>query len=103
MIKYNQELIDSIHNKRTEIWYNEWYIGPKNLSFRSKIELKGKIKCAVLNMRVSPLVCSKLMEMEGWPRKIDSEVCKKCDCVIYFSLNKYKNTKPKEPINEKKT
>lgn len=99
MATYNKELIDSIHNKRTEIWYNEWY--SKSESGNTKIELKGKIKCPVLNTNISSLVCSRLMDKEDWPRGIDQEVCKKCDCFIYLSIAKFKNiVKPKETANE---
>lgn len=100
----NKELIDSIFNKKTEIHYNEWY--SKFESELVKIELKGKIKCPVLNCGISSLVCSKLMDRLDWPRGIDPQVCKKCDCFIHQSIIKFKNkgkTIDKKDIhNEKK-
>jgi hypothetical protein len=101
MIKYNKELIDSVYNKRTEIHYNEWYI--KTDFSETKIELKGKIKCPVLNTNISSLVCSRLMDKEDWPRGIDREVCKKCDCFISVSISKFQSMKPKEPTSEQKS
>jgi len=101
MVKYNKELIDSIYNKRIEIWYNEWVI--RSREGQSKIELKGKIKCPLLNTNISSLTCSRIMDKEGWPRKIDPEVCKKCNCFISASINKFRNIKPKDQSNEKKS
>lgn len=99
----NQELIDSIYNKRTEIWYNELYVSPDIGKPKIKRELKGKIKCAVLNINISPLVCSKLMDEKDWPREIEPEVCKKCNCFIYLSITKFKNIKLKENANDQKS
>ena len=96
----NKELIDSIYSKRTEIWYNEWKIGP---GFQTKLELKGKIKCPVLNINISSLVCSKIMDKDTWPRNIDPDVCNKCSCFINLSIAKFKNMKPKETTNEQKS
>lgn len=86
-------VINSLYNKRSEIHYNEWYINtPKG---KVKIELKGKIKCALLNTSISSLACSKLMDKEGWPRYEDPDVCKKCDCYINLSIKKFKEKKNK--------
>jgi len=93
------EVIDSIYNKRTEIHYNEWIIAPDS-TYRNKIELKGKIKCPVLNTNISSLVCSKIMDKIDWPRAIDKEVCKKCNCFIYLSIAKFQFVKPKDIKNE---
>lgn len=98
-----KELIDSIYNKRTEIHYNEYYIGPEINGFQAKYELQGKIKCPVLNTNISSLACSRLMDREDWPRGIDKEVCKKCDCFINISISKFQNMKPKEPTSEQKS
>lgn len=101
----NKELIDSIFNKKTEIHYNEWYV--RFTDDLVKIELKGKIKCPVLNCGISSLVCSKLMDREDWPRNIDPQVCKKCDCFINLSISKFKEKgktiEKKDINNEKKT
>jgi hypothetical protein len=96
----NKELIDSIFNKNTEIHYNEWQIKIDNKLV--KLELKGKIKCPVLNCGISSLVCSKLMDREDWPRGIDKQVCQKCSCFINLSISKFKANK-KDPSNEKKS
>lgn len=100
MIKYNKELIDAVYNKRTEIHYNEYYSGPEIQGRRNKIELKGKIKCPVLNTNISSLTCSKLMDRKDWPRGIDNQVCKNCNCFINLSILKLKNNKLKEITNE---
>jgi hypothetical protein len=92
-MNYNKNLIDSIHNKRTEIHYDEMYIGPTIKGFRAKIELKGKIKCPLLNTSISPIVCTKLMDKETWPRNIDQYVCSKCGCFINKSISRYQNSK----------
>ena len=96
------EVIDSIYNKRTEIHYNEWIVAPDS-AYKNKIELKGKIKCPVLNTNISSLVCSKLMDKMDWPRGIDKEVCKKCNCFIYLSIAKFQDQKPKDVKDEQKT
>lgn len=101
MATYNKELIDSVYNKRTEIHYNEWFV--KSDYSETKVELRGKIKCPLLNTNISSLVCSRVMDKETWPRSIDPEVCKKCNCFINLSISKFKNMKPKEPTNEQKS
>jgi hypothetical protein len=94
----NKPLIDSIYNKNTEVHYNQWNIKSNNQQI--KIELKGKIKCPVLNCGISSLVCSKLMDKEDWPRGIDKQVCQKCSCFINLSIQKFKE---RENNNEKKS
>ena len=79
---------------------NEWYIKTDQSS--TKIELKGKIKCPLLNTNISSLVCSKLMDRTDWPRGIDKDVCKKCNCFIHLSISKFQDLKPKEIKNEQK-
>lgn len=92
-----KKVIDSLFNKRTEIHYNQWYIQTNDKN-TIKIELQGKIKCPLLNMNISSLVCSKLMDKDDWPRGIEPEVCKKCNCFINISIQRFKNGKNK---NEK--
>jgi len=87
-----EKVIDTIFNKRTEIHYNSWYIRT-NDGKQVKIELQGKIKCPLLNTNISSLVCSKLMDKQDWPRNIDENVCKKCNCFINLSITKYKKEK----------
>jgi len=78
---------DSIQDKHLEIHYDE-----KTINTRKglvKIRLKGKIFCPVLNSRITPLVCSKLMDADGWPRSIDPNICsKQAGCFIYKSIKK---------------
>jgi hypothetical protein len=92
-MKYNKELIDSIYNKRIEINYNEMYVGPEIKGSRVKIELKGKIKCPLLNTSVSSTVCVKFMDKEDWPRGIDQTFCSKVGCFINKSISRYQNPK----------
>lgn len=87
-----KKVIQSIYNKRTEIHYNEWFIRPSK-DKKVKIELQGKVKCPLLNTNISSLVCSKMMDREGWPRGIDPEACKNCNCFIYLSIRKFKDKK----------
>lgn len=84
----SKEVINSIYNKKTEVHYNEWFIYPDNKPI--KLELQGKIKCPLLNTGISSLVCSKLMDKNGWPRSIDDEICDKCSCYIHKSIRKFK-------------
>lgn len=86
-------VIKSIFDKRTEIHYDEWYIHTQ--TGKVKIELQGKIKCPLLNESISPLACSKLMDREDWPRGIDPNVCKKCECYINLSIKKFQDQKIK--------
>lgn len=87
-------VIKAIFDKRSEIHYNEWYIHTS--TGKIKINLKGKIKCPLLNTSISSLVCSKIMDRKSWPREIDPNVCKKCDCYINLSINKFKEQKRKD-------
>lgn len=89
----NNPVIESLYNKRTEIHYNEWYIN--TAKGKVKIELQGKIKCPLFNTSISSLTCSKLMDKEGWPRNIDENVCKNCECYINLSIKKFKEKKNK--------
>lgn len=86
------KIINSVYNKRTEIHYNEWYIKLED-NKHVKIELQGKIRCPLLNCNISSLVCSKLMDKEDWPRGIDKDICKSCDCFINLSIKKFKDQK----------
>jgi hypothetical protein len=89
-----EQLMNSIYNKRTEIHYNSWYIRTAD-NQQVKIELQGKIKCPLLNANVSSLVCSKLMDKADWPRGVDPDACKKCDCFINLSIRKFQDQKPR--------
>jgi len=88
----------AIQDKNVEIHYNE-----KVMKYNNKdvhIELQGKINCPVLNSKISSLVCSTLMDTNGWPRKCDSEICKNANCKIYESIRKnVSNKKPSTKIN----
>ena len=86
-------VINAIFDKRTEIHYDEWYIGTP--TGKVKIELQGKIKCPLLNESISSLACSKLMDRLDWPRGIDPDVCKKCECYINLSIRKFQDKKIK--------
>lgn len=88
----NRALIESMYNARTEIHYNSWYIRDKE-NKQIKLELQGKIKCPLLNTNISSLVCSKLMDKNGWPRSIDENACKKCNCFISLSIKKFQDRK----------
>lgn len=95
------ELSDSIHNKRMEIKYNEKTI--KNKEKKSiKIDLKGKIRCPVLNANISSTVCSNLMDKEGWPRCIKSEICQEAGCFINLSIKHFNDQKRKDDAKEPK-
>ena len=86
------EIMNSVYNRRTEIHYNQWYIRT-NEGKQVKIELQGKIRCPLLNTNISSLVCSKLMDKQDWPREIDENICKKCNCFINLSISKFKREK----------
>lgn len=83
----NPKVTNSIYNKSLEIHYNEKYVNtPKG---RINIRLQGKIYCKVLNNRITPIVCSKLMDSPNWPRCIDPTICdKQAMCYIYKSIQK---------------
>ena len=88
------QIMNTVYNKRTEIHYNEWYINT-NDGKKIKIELQGKIKCPLLNSNISSLVCSKLMDKADWPRGIDENICKKCNCFINLSIRKFQDLRPR--------
>jgi len=83
----NPNVTQSIYNKALEIHYNLKSINtPKGKVF---IRLQGKIYCKVLNCKISPLVCAKLMDLPSWPRNIDNNICEKhASCFIYKSIQK---------------
>ena len=87
-------IINAVYNKRTEIHYNQWFIRTPEGN-EVKIELQGKIKCPLLNTNISSLACSKLMDKSDWPRGIDPEICKKCNCFINLSIKKFQDLKPR--------
>lgn len=89
----NNPVIEAVYNKRLEIHYNEWYIHTP--TGRVKIELQGKIKCPLVNTPISPLTCSKIMDRDDWPRGIDPNVCKKCECYINLSIKKFQDQRKK--------
>jgi len=88
------KLIASIYNKKLEIHYNEWYVRKDDKKI--KLELKGKIKCPILNSNISSITCSSLMDRTDWPRGIDKDICSKCNCYINMSIAKFKNKHSKE-------
>jgi hypothetical protein len=83
----NPTVTEAIYNKCLEVHYNEKVINtPKG---QVSIRLQGKIYCKVLNKRITPLVCSKLMDAPSWPRCIDKYVCERqASCFIYKSIQK---------------
>ena len=93
--------IESIFNKRLEIHYNEKYIRTEK-GTKAKIELKGKVKCPLLNIGISSIVCSNLMDKPDWPRFIDFTCCKRCNCFIALSINRYKKEGKHEERKENK-
>lgn len=98
-------LIESIYNKRLEIHYNEKQIRTDK-GIRARIELKGKIRCPLLNIGISSVVCSNLMDKPDWPRYIDPSCCKRCNCYVALSIKKYKskgNTNEKDGKENKET
>lgn len=91
-------IIQSIYDKRLEVHYNEWLIKNKDEKW-VKLDLQGKIKCPILNESISSLACSKIMDKEGWPRNIDPNVCKKCNCYVYLSIKKFQDRAVKQGAN----
>jgi len=65
----------SVWDKHLEIHYNEFLTENK-----TRIQLKGNIRCPVLNEKVSSLVCKKLMDLYGWPRYLRKDICAQCNC-----------------------
>lgn len=92
-MKHNPKVSKSIQDKHTEIHYNDWYVKSRKQKDLIHINLQGKIKCKVLNSKISPLVCSKFMDKEGWPRNIDQSVCNKAECFVYRSIKKFQERK----------
>lgn len=78
------KLIESIYNKNLEVHYNQKMIVTKTGNI--PINLKGKIVCPVLNSKITPVVCSKLMDSEGWPRAICPSICENAECYIHRSI-----------------
>lgn len=90
-----KELVTSIYNRKLEIHYNEWFSKTKE-GKKIKMELKGKIKCPVLNESISSMTCSVLMDKNGWPRNVCPTICSECNCFIHLSIAKFKNKNSKE-------
>lgn len=88
----NNIITQSIYDKSLEIHYNEKSIRTKEGN-TVKLNLKGKIKCPILNQNVSPIVCTKLMDSPGWPRNINSKICTECNCFINLSIQKFNQPK----------
>jgi len=82
------ELINSIYDRKLEVHYNEKTVYNKN-GEQVKLDLKGKIKCPLLNEHISFIVCSHLMDRQEWPRGIDPDICKKCNCYVSVSIQRY--------------
>jgi hypothetical protein len=93
-------LIKSIYDKNLEIRYNELVVRNKE-GKQVKIELKGKIKCPLLNTQISSIVCSKIMDRLDWPRGIDPDICQECNCFVNLSIKRLKDKKSGD-TNDKK-
>lgn len=91
----NTTLTKSIYDKHLEVHYD-----CKTINTRSgpvEIKLQGKIFCPVLNQKITPIVCSKIMDYDGWPRSIDPNVCtKQASCYICKSISKNMSKKSKK-------
>lgn len=94
-MKSPKKIVTSIYDKNLEVRYNEWYIRNKDKKL-VKLDLQGKIKCPLLNASISSLACSHIMEYKGWPRDIDNDICKKCDCFINVSITKFQERKKRK-------
>lgn len=90
-----QKVIDAIYNARTEVHYNSYSFRNKD-GIQTKVELQGKIRCPVINASISHQTCNFLMDKSTWPRGIDPDICKKCECYINVSISKYRTEKKKE-------
>ena len=96
----NYNVSSSVIDKHLEIHYNEKTINTPSGSVN--IRLKGKIYCPILNHKITPLVCSKLMDVEGWPRCIDPSICDvQATCFIYKSIRKNMLRKKDKDGNKK--
>lgn len=91
MEKKTSKLSTSIQDKRLEVHYDEKYINTTKGSVH--VKLKGKINCPVLNCKITPLVCSKLMESSDWPRGIYPHICANFRCYIHNVISKSKRKK----------
>jgi hypothetical protein len=100
-MKQKNSVTKAIQDKHVEVHYNEkqLYVNGENIH----IELQGKINCPVLNSRISSLVCSKLMDQNGWPRNCDSCICDNAHCKIYKSIKKNIADKNDRRYTKKKT
>lgn len=85
-------IVTSIYDKQLEVHYNEWYVRNKEKKL-VKLNLQGKIMCPLLNIQISSICCSKIMDHKGWPRNIDENICKKCDCFVNLSIRKFQERK----------
>lgn len=92
----NPNVTNSIYDKYLEIHYNKKTIKIKD-GKDARIELHGKIKCPILNTGISSIVCSKLMDIKDWPREIDPDICKQCNCFVNISIQKFKRGKDGKP------
>lgn len=88
-IKLSRAIVD----KHLEVKYNAKEILTPDFKV-VKLNLKGKIKCPVLNTHIAPIVCSKLMDSKDWPRGINPDICKECNCYINSSISKFKKREP---------
>ena len=99
-MKTKNTISKAIQDKHVEVHYNEKYLNINGEDIH--IELQGKIHCPILNSRISSLVCSKLMDQNGWPRKCDSCCCDNANCKIYKSIKKNIATKNDKRNSQKK-
>ena len=83
-------IYESIQSKHREVQYDSKTI--KTSQGVKPIKLKGKINCPVLNDKITPIVCSKYMDAEGWPRCVSKDICDKAECYIHKSINRNINT-----------
>lgn len=92
MNNINTKLITSIFNANTEIHYNQYQFRNRKGEWVN-INLKGKIKCPVLNTLISHQACSHIMEKETWPRGVDPNACNRCNCRISMSIKRFQDNK----------
>ena len=89
-MKKNPALSKSIQDKHTEVHYDQKVIHTANGLI--SIKLQGKVACPLINQKITPMVCAKLMETSGWPRDIDPHVCEgKLGCYVHQSIKKNMN------------
>jgi hypothetical protein len=98
IVDINPAVTKAIYDKHLEIHYNNKSIVTHNGII--DIRLKGKISCPILNKKITPIVCAKMMDSIGWPRNIDPSLCEtQAECFIYKSILKnmgYNNDSKKE-------